>query len=178
MYDNRKALYLALILGAFSFSALSSHAHAEDPSLNPQLEEIKNVSEKKTTGMQSRSFPTPKYSEDKKDSDQADEKKSDDIDDKAAKAELTEDQKIWNKYKELADKNQDGENEGDEKSDEEAKKDEDTASVDDIEPANTVVDVEEQPKKELTGMAAILQQYKNSQESKGNMTTRSLGSID
>ncbi len=173
MYDNRKAIYLALMFSVFSFVGLPSNAHAEEPPLNAQLEEIKNSREKKTTGLQSRSYKTPTYKKDKKDSDQADEKKSNEKDDKTETAELTEDQKIWNKYKELADKNKKETDEADKEDD--SSEDQKNASVENIEPTENV---EEPPKKELTGMAAILQQYKNAQESKGNMTTRSLGSID
>lgn len=173
MYDNRKAIYLALMFSVFSFIGLPSNAYAEELPLNAQLEEIKNSREKKTTGLQSRSYTTPTYKKDKKDSDQVDDKKSDEQDDKTEAAELTEDQKIWNKYKELADKDTKESDESDK--DEDSSEEQENASVDDIEPTESV---EEQPKKELTGMAAILQQYKNAQEGKGNMTTRSLGSID
>ncbi len=180
MNKNLKALYLAFMITVLSVTAYSkkSIATEDDAPTNPQLEVIKE-SQKKKPVMQTRKWNTPTYdkknkdSEDKKET-ESDEKKTEDSDDE----ELTIEQKIWNKYKKIADegakKNKD---QTPKKDDEVASNDENTA--DEYADANNKnSDEQEEAEKEATGLAAILQRYKKTQKTKRNMQTRSLGSID
>ncbi len=187
MYNNVKVLRLSFIILSLSTMTFANTMAEEETSSNPQIEIIKESRNKKPV-MQTKKWNTPTYEEKTKKSKETDNSKADKNDNNlndsedSEDSELTIEQKIWNKYKKIA-------NQG-------AKKDEKTGtSKENSEIANkdtendtendnskTKTDNEnydnKDQEKEATGLAAILQRYKESQSNKRNMQTRSFGSID
>ncbi len=98
--------------------------------------------------------------------------------DKASRP-LSPEEKLWKKYKDLAKKGKQNNDKAEEKT--ELKKEKDTEAKDE-ETNKETPDAEnaEPPKEEkaATGIAAILEKYKKSQEGKGGMNSRSFGEID
>tara|TARA_R110002111_G_scaffold78917_2_gene125138 strand:+ start:78 stop:668 length:591 start_codon:yes stop_codon:yes gene_type:complete len=182
-----KALCVAMAISVLSFSVVGT-ALAENIPVNPLLEQLEKKADKPPATMQTKRWNTPTYGKDGKEKEADQEIDNDDqatIDeddiDSIDEADLTEEQKIWKKYRDLAKSNKPADTDKDKASKDEPKEaDEQTqASADDIQPTNTNDEaIEEEVKKELTGIAAILDRYKNSQKGKGKMNTRSFGSIE
>ena len=87
--------------------------------------------------------------------------------------QLTPDQKLWKKYRDLAtgkrpeaDEDKEEDKTASDETDEENKKESDTDSA--------KTEKQEKP----SGLRHIVDAYKNSQKNKGNMNSRSFGSID
>ena len=176
MFCNRKALYAVILLCVTTLSSPSSGSEEISESL--LYEQIKESVNKKTM-MQTKRWNTPDYDSDKEQDkeDDKDAAKDEKAPDEADEANLTEQQKIWNKYKKLADE---GKKETEKASDKEKEEEQSTKAAEDEEvaeekAANTD---EETDEKEPTGIAAILKRYKDSQESKGVLNSRSFGSVD
>lgn len=167
-----------ICLGLFLLINVPTSSHAQDTEIQEQqvqeqpnragnqiMDIIKKRMDKKTT-MQSRSWH--KSSSEKKEEPKTKDETSKEVSDE----ELTEDQKVWKKYKTMSDeakakkagtkkgKNKDYEEEQEEASDQE------------LEGKQAE---EEEPK---GGIDIILERYKNSQKSKGKLNSRSYGSIE
>ena len=189
MHNNIKVLYLAILL---CVTTLSFPSAAEDEISESLLYEQIKESVNKKTMMQTKRWNTPDYDADKnseKEDAKDDEKKENDeanTDDE--EENLTQRQKIWNKYKKLAEdakknkeessKDSEDENNSEDKDADDtktsgSKDDQSTESQEETAEESTV-----EENKEPTGIAGILKRYKDAQETKGTLNSRSFGSID
>lgn len=165
------------ILSPFSISHAEETAVAEPP---PILQDIVNERDKKPS-MKSVTWNFPKKevesesdAEDKKkkasekdgDEESSSEKEGSSSDDES----LTAEQKLWNKYRDLAD----GKGK---KTVEDKDKTGEKSSADDEKSDEKEVATEEEPKKK-SGLQGILENYKNAQKDKGRMNSRSFGNPD
>jgi len=179
MFCNRKALYAAILLCVTTLSSPSIGADEISESL--LYEQIKQSVNKKTM-MQTKRWNTPDYGADKE-QDKEDEKSEskeetgNDVDE----ANLTEQQKIWNKYKKLAEegkKNSEKKSANDKEEEQSTEKAENAEEKDSTSEEETAKSEEEAEEKEPTGIAAVLKRYKDAQETKGVLNSRSFGSVD
>ncbi len=180
MFCNRKALYAAILLCVTTLSSPSLGSDEISESL--LYEQIKESVNKKTM-MQTKRWNTPDYGSDEgqeKEDDKSDAKDENTTED-ADEANLTEQQKIWNKYKKLA---EDGKKEAEKKSSKDKKEEQDektaenTVEKEEAAEEETAKSEEETEEKEPTGIAAVLKRYKDAQETKGVLNSRSFGSVE
>ncbi len=182
MRSDIKALYLAFAIVALSITAYNKESIADDGGKsNPQLEIIKESREKKPV-MQTKKWNTPDYGKKNKDENEEiieDNSKTNDKKEEDTKEERTKlEQKIWNRYKKLAEKKDDGAKTDNKEQEKIASDNSDNKDTNDKNADEENSETQEEPEKQATGIAAILQRYKKSQQSKRNMQTRSFGSID
>ena len=178
MFCNRKALYAAILLCVTTLSSPSTGADEISESL--LYEQIKESVNKKTM-MQTKRWNTPDYGTDKEKEDDKNEAKDEKAEDDVDEANLTEQQKIWNKYKKLA---EDGKKESEKKSNKDKKEEQDektaenTVEKEEAAEEETAASDAETEEKEPTGIAAVLKRYKDAQETKGVLNSRSFGSVE
>lgn len=184
MFTAPKGFYASLIcLTAFCFSALPAFAQDALPTPPQEIAEPEKKDDGKS--MKSLRWNTQKKKEEPatEPTDAADASKKDaqetSEDDKTAKTEgaeipeeeMTAEQKMWKKYKELAEKGKDKKKKSKEETYSESAESENNLTEEALS--------EEDAKKaeeQATGMQAILERYKNAQKDKGVMNSRSFGS--
>lgn len=146
---------MKIVLKALIILFIASPALAED-SASPYdpVKQILDSRNKKSKGMQSASWKTPEKEETAAEV----EKETKDED----KGEL------WNKYKNAEENKKDKEHKTAEATDQKSEK----AEADESE------NEKKTNPKPKTGLAGILEKYKNSQKNKGGMSSRSFGNLD
>jgi len=159
-----KLLFCCIAVFVFISSPIFAEEVKEPPSNlynKPKAEE-----KPKAKSLKSINWETPEKAGGGDSDTQEDKEKTTDKQDEAEK-ELTADQKLWKKYKDLASNNNKAKEDAeDEPAEEEAG--EETAKS------------EEETKEDegAMGIRAIVESYKNSQKNKGKMSSRSFGKID
>lgn len=138
------------ILKALILIFIASPVFAQDNALpyDPVKEIMKSRTEK-SKGLQGASWNSSKKEKAEEDTQKEEEKK----------------EELWNKYKEAEAKTDEKEHTPAEEQKEE-------------EPQSAAKSEEKAEKKPKTGLTAILEKYKNSQENKGGMNSRTFGNLD
>ncbi len=164
MHTSSKVFYLILLL---LFMLPNINAVAEDK-VKP-LFNSNNDTKTDDKKMHSMSWNVPKPKKEETTATKTDETENKaDPEAEAEKKELTADEKLWKKYKALA--------EGSKPEPEDKKEDQDELAENEQEftPEETSKENEEK----AIGLQAIIEDYKKSQASKGNLNSRSFGNID
>ncbi len=154
------------IISPFSIIYAEETADIEPP---PILQDIVNERDKKPN-MRSVTWNTSKK-EDQVSGEDSDEKTSSETESASSEDEnLTPEQKLWNKYRDLAD------GKGKENAKDNDVNDEDVSA--DEETPNAIEETAEVEPKKKSGLQGILENYKNAQKDKGKMNSRSFGNPD
>ncbi len=145
---------------------LPAIAEEKAPTLFNSSEESK--SDEKNMRSMSWNSPKPKdeKTEEVEETTDTDEEEIDEDGEKVSEEELTPEEKLWEKYKKLA--------EGADTDAEDKNGEDDEISEEDEE----ALLEEEKIIQETIGLKSIIEDYKNSQENKGTMNSRSFGNVD